>query len=541
MTVTIQEILQNPNKIGVLKAGQHGVYRIIRSVTVMDAPDIHNWLRSDQLLLTTGYVIKDDINAQKKLITDLAKFGCAGIAIKTKRFLKEIHPSVTELADQLDFPIIELPVDCHFSDVMDNVLSKILYPRNDNMQHTLNVHHQLRQLILNGSDISVIANKLEDLLHSGIIFLGAKGDVIANSNRIQKKYPSIVAHIQQYILSVSFKRKMLQTNNLVVNGKSFPITAYPVFTRKMIRSFIILTEIPEDTVERYLTILEQTATVLTFEQMKKEAVLENERKKQLDFFSSCLEKPFLSNDDMLLGKAHGLIDAAYTCIIAQLPNKKLGRDLPNLLRDQIEQHILPAFPNTIVIEKKSEYILLIPCPHHYAHCKENSIAAKLEQCLAELSNWLEKAQAFPFKLGVGGRYPLLADLPKSFKEAQEALISGYQSKVTPKIRYYKTKEVIELLRYIPQNKIEELYSNTLGKFDVLKGQDREETLQTLFMYLENNCNIAETAKQLYIHRNTVLYRLEKCEELLDYSLKNPEKNLLLRIMLRASELFTLSQ
>jgi PucR family transcriptional regulator, purine catabolism regulatory protein len=541
MTVTIQEILQDPNKIGELKAGQNGVYRIIRSVNVMDAPDIHNWLRSDQLLLTTGYVIKDDISAQKKLITDLAKLGCAGIAIKTKRFLKEIHPSVTELADLLDFPIIELPVDCHFSDVMDQVLSKILYPRNNNMQHTLNVHHQLRQLSLNGSDISVIANKLEELLHSGIIFLDAKGVVIANSYRIQKKYPSIIAHIQQYILTIPFKRKMLQTNDLVVNGKSFPITVYPVFTRKMISSFIILTETPENMVERYLTVLEQAATMLTFEQMKKEAVIENERKKQLDFFSSCLEKPFLSNDDMLLGKTHGLIDAAYTCIIVQFSNKTLGRDLHNLLRNQIEQHILPAFPNTIVIEKMSECILLIPCPHHNAHCKENSTAAKLEQCLAELSIWLEKVQSFPFKFGVGGRYPLLADLPKSFREAQEALVSGYLSKVTPKIRYYKTKEIIELLRYIPQNKIEELYSDTFGKFDVLKGQDREETLQTLSIYLENNCNIAETAKQLYIHRNTVLYRLEKCEELLDYSLKNPEKNLLLRIMLRASELFTLSQ
>jgi purine catabolism regulator len=244
---------------------------------------------------------------------------------------------------------------------------------------------------------------------------------------------------------------------------------------------------------------------------------------------------------MLLGKTHGLIDAAYTCIIAQFPNKTLGRDMQNLLRDQIEQYILTTFPSTIVIEKLSEYILLIPCPHHYAHGKENSIAAKLEQCMAELSIWLEKVQSFPFKFGVGGRYPLLADLPKSFREAQEALVSGYLSKVTPKIRYYKTKEIIELLRYIPQNKIEELYSDTFGKFDVLKGQDREETLQTLSIYLENNCNIAETAKQLYIHRNTVLYRLEKCEELLDYSLKNPEKNLLLRIMLRASELFTLSQ
>ncbi|AJY73493.1 PucR family transcriptional regulator [Paenibacillus beijingensis] len=540
MAVTIREIIQDPDKIGVLKAGQNGINRIVQSVTVMDAPDIINWVRSNQILLTTGYVIKDDITAQKKLITDLANLGCAGIAIKTKRFLMEINPSIIELADKLNFPIIELPVDSHFADVMNCVLSKILYPRNDNLQHTRNVHHQLTKLILNGSDFSAIANKLEGLLCTGVIFLDAKGVVIAHSNRIKKYYNSIIPLIQQYVSNIPLKHNIIHTNNLVVNGNSLRIIAYPVYIRKRIKNFIILTETTENFVEHYLTILEQVSTMLGFEQIKNEAIIENEKKKQLDFFSHLLEKNTLSNEEILLGKTYGLIDSPYTCVIVQPPDKIFGKNSQHLLRDQIEQKILPAFPSTIVIQNSAEFILLIPCPQHSSRGKENHITAKLEQCLVEITIWFEKYQLFPFKIGVGGRYPLLADLPKSFREAKESLDAGYQSKASPKIRYYKTKEVVELLRYIPQDKIDELYSNTLGKLHVLKGQDREETLQTLYIYLENNCNISETAKQLYVHRNTVLYRIEKCEELLDSSLKNPEKNLLLRLMLRASELFTIS-
>ena len=541
MTLSIMEILQGPKKIGELKAGKNGVNRIVQSITVMDAPDIINWVRSNQLLLTTGYVIKDDITAQKKLITQLAERNCAGIAIKTKRFLMEIHPGVTELADRLDFPIIELSVDSHFADVISIILGKTMYPQNDNLQHTLNVYHQLTQLIMNGSDFSAVANKLEDWLHYGILFLDHKTSVIAYSNRIQKKYASIIPHIQQYVSKISVNDTTLHTNHIVINDHPLRIITYPVYIRNATRSFIILTETPEHMPEHYLTILEQVSTLFTFEQMKNEVIVENERKRQLEFFSSCLEKDSLSKDDILLGKAHGLIEAAYTCIIVRLSNEATGKELRNLWNDQIEQHILPTFPNTIVIHMLNDYILLIPNPQNSSQNKKNQIETQLESCLVKLALWLEKVQSLPFKLGVGGRSPLLADLPKSFREAQEALETGYQSKIVPQIRFYKSQEIVELLRYIPQNKIEEIYANTLGKFHVLKGHDREETLQTLFVYLENYCNVAETSKQLYVHRNTVLYRIEKCEELLDYSLKDPEKNLLLRIILRASQLFTLSQ
>lgn len=533
MSVTIREILKYPNKIGELVAGQNGIFRMVQSVNVMDAPDIRNWVRPNQLLLTTWYVIKDDIAAQKKLITDLTNIGCAGIAIKTKRFLKELHPSVTELADQLDFPIIELPVDCYFGDVMSIILNKILYPHSDNLQHTLDIHYQLTQLILNGSDFFAIANKLDDLLCSGIIFLDAKASVIAHSNRIQKKYASIIPYIQQYVSTIPVKNNMLHTKQLEVNGKSCRITVYPIYTRKMIRGFIVLTETSENIIDRHLTILEQVSALLTLEQMKKEAIIENEKQKQFDFFARCLEKTSLSNEEILLGKTYGLINAAYICVFARLQDKAFEKVLRNLLNDQIEQHILSVFPNTLVFHKQNEFILLIPYHQHSPYRKE--IETKLEQYLVELSSWLENVHSLPFKFGVGGRYPSLADLPKSFREAQEALETGYPCQLTPKVRFYKTKEVIELLRYIPRDKIKEMYSNTLGRLHVLKGKDREETLQTLFVYLENNCNIAETAKQLYVHRNTVLYRIEKCEELLDCSLKNPEKNLLLRLMLRASE------
>ena len=72
MYITVREML----KIGVLQrailiCGENGLDNIVKSVTVMDVPDISKWLKGNEFLLTNAFTIKDDISAQKKLITDL--------------------------------------------------------------------------------------------------------------------------------------------------------------------------------------------------------------------------------------------------------------------------------------------------------------------------------------------------------------------------------------------------------------------------------------------------------------------------------------
>jgi purine catabolism regulator len=54
--------------------------------------------------------------------------------------------------------------------------------------------------------------------------------------------------------------------------------------------------------------------------------------------------------------------------------------------------------------------------------------------------------------------------------------------------------------------------------------------------LETHCQLSETAKRLYVHRNTVIYRLEKCEELIGRSLKEPDETLRLRLAFRIKAL-----
>lgn len=77
----------------------------------------------------------------------------------------------------------------------------------------------------------------------------------------------------------------------------------------------------------------------------------------------------------------------------------------------------------------------------------------------------------------------------------------------------------------------------LKEFSIKNDEEKQNLLNTLFVYLETNCQISETAKRLYVHRNTVIYRIEKCEEILGKNFKDPETSLQLRLALRIKSIF----
>ena len=87
MYTTVREIMNlEPFSDAQIISGIGGMDNIIKSVTVMDLPDLGNWLKGYELVLANGYTIKDDICNQRKLIMDLKEKNSSALAIKLKRF-----------------------------------------------------------------------------------------------------------------------------------------------------------------------------------------------------------------------------------------------------------------------------------------------------------------------------------------------------------------------------------------------------------------------------------------------------------------------
>ncbi len=105
----------------------------------------------------------------------------------------------------------------------------------------------------------------------------------------------------------------------------------------------------------------------------------------------------------------------------------------------------------------------------------------------------------------------LKDVSKSYKEAKMALDVGKIFYAQKDIVAYNRLGIGRLIYQLPINLCEMFIEEIFGQ-EVPDDID-EETLTTVNKFLENNLNVSETARQLYVHRNTLLYRLEKLEKL----------------------------
>ena len=120
-------------------------------------------------------------------------------------------------------------------------------------------------------------------------------------------------------------------------------------------------------------------------------------------------------------------------------------------------------------------------------------------------------------VGVGTIATHLRDLAKSYKEAQIAIEVG---KVFDTERYIVNYENLGIGRLIYQlpTTLCEMFLQEVFKKNPIDALDQE-TLFTIYKFFENNLNVSETARKLFVHRNTLVYRLEKIKKLTGLDLR----------------------
>lgn len=111
-------------------AGKAGLQRKVGHVTVMEVPDIVQWLKGDDFLVTSLYALKEDGQAQCRLIKSLARSSCACIAVKTGQYVKELSDEIKAAADGCGFPLLQIPYDLSYIDIITNITNYIYEERN---------------------------------------------------------------------------------------------------------------------------------------------------------------------------------------------------------------------------------------------------------------------------------------------------------------------------------------------------------------------------------------------------------------------------
>lgn len=527
MTLTIEDLLHLPElNHAVLKGGVLGKSRTINSVNVMDAPDIGEWVKPHQLILTTAYVIKDDMKAQIELIRELNRKQCSGLAIKTRRFLSELPQELICAADRLNFPLIELSPEISLGDIMNSILSYVLNNKQMELEKTFEIHKRFNHLFLKGAKLSTIAQTLSLFIQCPVAILNPALSLAGSSSNFhfKKNTQSLLPLVRQWILSEPLAANRLHCT--VLEDKKIGI--YPIYNADILRGYILLLidKIPD------IMPIEQAANVVSYQMIKQEALEEGKRRMRLQFYYEFLEKKIRSVDDLRQkARMYGLNNDSYWVSVAhvEITDTVSGVKKQQILEQyvqQIQSYFQCNDPELIAITKEDHLVLMLP---KYEKMKEEH---EVIEALQKLQGWLnEHGEGVSCSFGLGNIAEALEHIPDSYQQALQALEHGHRSYPKPFLASFRTQEVSELLRLIPRNKLLEFYRHTLKAIVSSKEGEHAELIQTLKTYLGLNCQITQTAKQLYIHRNTVLYRVQKCAELLGVDFKDPIDNLKIRLAL----------
>jgi len=135
---------------------------------------------------------------------------------------------------------------------------------------------------------------------------------------------------------------------------------------------------------------------------------------------------------------------------------------------------------------------------------------QLNQIAKVLVDTLNMEAMVSVRVSYGTIVDELKEVSRSYKEADMALEVGRVFYVDKNILAYNELGIGRLIHQLPAS-LCEMFLKEVFDGDVA-GQFEEEELTTVYTFFDNNLNISETARQLYVHRNTLVYRLEKIQK-----------------------------
>ena len=139
-------------------------------------------------------------------------------------------------------------------------------------------------------------------------------------------------------------------------------------------------------------------------------------------------------------------------------------------------------------------------------------------------------------VGMGTIAMHLRDLAKSYKEAQIAIEVGKVFDTEKYIINYENLGIGRLIYQLPTT-LCEMFLQEVFKKNPIDALDKE-TLFTIHKFFENNLNVSETARKLFVHRNTLVYRLEKIKKLTGLDLREFDDAITFKVALMVKKYLT---
>ena len=540
MGIPLRKVLEMDNfNICEIVAGKEGIDRKVFGVTIMEAPDIAKWLRGGELILTSLYPIKNSKGVEKEIIKEIVDKGAAGLIVKTHRFIEEVPDELIAMGNELNFPIIEIPQDVRFVDLMYPLMERLFNKQVSKLKYFKDIHDSFTELALKGGEMSEIVDSLQEKIDNPIALVDKEYQSIYSTFDWENAYDQENNEIQldKYIDDNMYREKG-------VKYKDDEITriVVPIKVNNELKGYLMCFEYNNKLSELDFICVEQARTVLNLKWTKQTAVEEVIQRFKNDIIN-----------DLITGKVDSLeyffnrgemigwdLDHQFIPVEINIKNikghhylTKEGRNfsIKNNLVSIVEK-VSDNFNKQNMVGNRSNSIIVL-----WPHEEDLEFKQELEK-IKEFGNNIkekikEEIEEGKVNIGIGDMAEDLREISDNYRKADRAINLAEDIYEDEFVISFSELGVYKLLcEFYNYNSLEDHVPQAIKELSDYDKRHNTELLKTMEVYIKSNLNASKASDKLFIHYKTMLYRLERIEKITGIELDDYEKKLELEIGLK---------
>lgn len=554
MGITVRQALE----IGALKqakvvGGHQGLDNMVTFVNIMEVPQVAKWMKGGELLVTAGFTLKDDPELRRNLIYELAKKGVAAFGIKPGQYFEKVPEDMIEHANMVGMPLIELPRDVPYMDFMLPIFEILINNQLYLLKKSEEIHNKLLEVVLAGLGIPSVCQALSQLVGNPVLIVERGSNLLSSSwPASSEDEPPDKWDLEIMLNLESHEEDLFSLNphrghrfELHLENTKQDIVIALVEINGSISGYLAILESCRKLDEQDLMALEHASTIVALVFVKEKAVYEAERQIRGELLEDLISGNFRYEEAVIRRASYLNFNLNARLVVFNIDIDRFERYLTkeahrdeNHIQEvksdilQVVHSVFLDYPGGAMLLAKSDSVTGLVRLSTRDGMK--LLRAKIEEIMAKITVKFPKLK---ISAGVGRSFSGVRSIKQSYEEALAALRVGRFMHGPASLTFFEDLgPYLFLYELKDSSAMQSFYQETLGKIMVYDQQNNTELLKTLDYYFKNDCNLRLTAESLYIHKNSVIYRVKKIEEITGLKMDDPEARFNLQLSLKLGQI-----
>lgn len=516
MSFTISKLLKLPEFSGcTIVAGQNGTNRVIQCVDTMEIPNLETWIQPGELLLTTGYSLIGYPKQLMLLLKTMCKNASAGLAIKT-RFIGPLPQEVLDYAEENNFPIIQVPDAVPFIPLITAIGNCIADEQNAALALSLNMSKQLSAVQNSDNFFQDVARILNHYFKRPVIIADLMLDIYAS-------YPESTELPQVLFENENLTQRMHSKCNSLfyypTEGDDDNLLVHLIRVQNIIVGYIIIlweNQAQYATNDSDSIIINYAVNTLSIHFSQDDLLNSDIEKRNTSFYSELVHNVYIGRESEVLhltAQRKWPLPPFYlvslTLVHSSISQNSDSRNLYRQVVWSLKSILSKSGMNySIILRDKS-----IRC------LTSNIDYDKLLETLTVIRKYIKDEYDWNTIITI-------SDIIYSYTELASA-----EEDILPLLQIARSKNLhiifsrdylldLALLDFSVNRHGKAFATDILGRLERYDMENHTNLLHVLQVLTENRGVQTQTAKSLFLHRNTLLYQIRKIESLTNLNLSD---------------------